>query len=69
MNQEGIMLSGISQIEKDKYCMLSLMWNPIKIKRMNVTKQKSSLTNTENKLVITKGRRMGDGKDRCRNQK
>ena len=32
MNQEGIMLSGISQIEKDKYCMLSLMWNPIKIK-------------------------------------
>ena len=27
MNREGSMLSGISQTEKEKYCMLSLMLN------------------------------------------
>ena len=27
MDLEGIMLSEISQTEKDKYCMLSHMWN------------------------------------------
>ena len=27
MNLEGIMLSETSQKEKDKYCMVSLMWN------------------------------------------
>ena len=27
MDLEGIMLSEISHIEKDKYCMISLMWN------------------------------------------
>ena len=26
MNLENIMLSEISQIEKDKYCMISLIW-------------------------------------------
>ena len=26
MDVEGIMLSGISQTEKDKYCMVSLTW-------------------------------------------
>ena len=27
MDLEGIMLNEISQTEKDKYCMISLMWN------------------------------------------
>ena len=27
MDLEGIMLSEISQTEKDKYCMISHMWN------------------------------------------
>ena len=32
MDLEGIMLSEISQREKDKYYMLSLMWNQRKLK-------------------------------------
>ena len=31
MDLEGIMLSEISQSEKNKYCMISLMWNPQKL--------------------------------------
>ena len=27
MDLEGIMLSEMSQMENDKYCMISLMWN------------------------------------------
>ena len=27
MNLDGTMLSEISQMEKDKYCMISLIWN------------------------------------------
>ena len=30
MDLEGIMLSKISQTEKDKYCMISLIWGLLK---------------------------------------
>ena len=46
MNLEGIMLSEISQTEKDKHCIISL-YN----KLVNITR--SRLTGTENKLVVT----------------
>ena len=35
MDLEGIMLSEISQTEKDKHTMLSLMWN-LKTTQMNI---------------------------------
>jgi len=35
MNKESISLSEISQAEKDKYCMLSLRSDILKIKQMN----------------------------------
>ena len=49
MDLEGIMLSEISQTEKDKYCIISL-YN----KLVNITKR-SRLTCIENKLVVTSG--------------
>ena len=44
MDLEGIMLSEISQIEKDKYCITSHM----EAKRAKVTE-------TENKMVVSRG--------------
>ena len=43
MNLMGIMLGKISQTEKDKYHMISLMWN-LNAKKMN----KYNKTKTEN---------------------
>ena len=39
---EGIMLREISQTEKDKYCMILLIWDTYKTKQMN--KQNKSET-------------------------
>ena len=66
MDLESIMLSEISQTEKDKYSLISLiMWNLKKYKLVNVTK--SRLTDTENKLGITSEERAGvEGQDRGR---
>jgi len=41
MELEGIMLSEISQSEKDKYCMISLMWN-LRNKQMNTGERKEN---------------------------
>ena len=49
MDLEGIMLSEISQTEKDKYCIISV-YN----KLVNITKR-SRLTGIEHKLVVTRG--------------
>ena len=64
------MLSEISQTEKDKYCMISLICGKSKIynKLGNITKNR--LTDIENKLVVTSvGRdrgwdKMGEGSKR-----
>ena len=42
LDLEGIMLSEISQTEKDKYCVITYMWNSKNKtkKEMNITKQK-----------------------------
>ena len=38
MDLEGIMLSEMSQIEKDKYCMTSLICGILKIKNKTINK-------------------------------
>ena len=55
---EGIMLGEISQTEKDKYSLFSLICN-IKIKQTN--EHSKTETNIENKLVFTSGRGEGGG--------
>ena len=43
MDLEGIILSEISQTEKDKYCMISHIWNLIKRNKLvNITKKKQT---------------------------
>ena len=63
MDLEGIMLSEISQIEKEKYCIISHISHTKNIKRISECskKKKSRLTNTENKLVVTRKRQKGRG--------
>ena len=51
MDLEGIMLSEISQTEKDKYCMRSLICGMEKIKQ---TSECNRFAAKENKLVVTK---------------
>ena len=58
---EGIMLSEISQTEKDKYCMVSLICGILKKqnKLVNITKKRSRLTN-----VYQWGDTSGEGQER-----
>ena len=37
---EMIILSEVSQTEKDKYCMISLMWNLKKVKLVSITQKR-----------------------------
>ena len=59
MDLEGIMLSEVSQTEKDKYCMLPLTCGILKNKN---NKKKTKYTETENRLVVAWGRSRGVGK-------
>ena len=52
---EGFLLSEISQIVKDKYYVITYMWN-LKIKQ-----NRNRFTDTENKLVFPKGKGKGEG--------
>ena len=57
MDLKGIMLSEISQTEKEKHCMLSLTCGIYKIKQMNkYEKKRNKLTDIENKLADAGGR-------------
>ena len=60
MELEGIMLSEISQVEKDKYQMISLMCN-IRTKKKLKEQNSSRITEPKNGLTVTKGK--GTGKD------
>ena len=53
-------LSGISQKEKDKYFMISLICGLLKTKQMSITKQ-NRVMNTENKRVAARGEGGGEG--------
>ena len=47
--------SEISQTEKDKYCMISLICVILKTKQMNKQQNRNKVIDTENKQVITRG--------------
>ena len=40
MDLENTMFSEVSQTEKDKYCMISLMWNLKKVKLVSITQKR-----------------------------
>ena len=52
MDLEGIMLSEVSQTEKDKYCISSLICEISKIKQTSITKQRQA--HIQNKLMVMK---------------
>ena len=56
MDLEIIILSEVSQSEKDKYMILLILWNLfLKLVQMNLfTKQSQTQTDIENKLTATK---------------
>lgn len=57
MDLKCIMLSEISQREKDKYCLTSLyIWNP-KTKQTSEHNKKETDSDLENKLVVIGGER------------
>ena len=59
MDLEGIMLSEISQIEKDKYCMISLICGIYKYNKVvNITKKKQTHRYREQ----TRGYHWGEGR-------
>ena len=51
------MLSEVSQREKDKYCMMSHIWNFKNIINSSIKQKRSRFTDTENKLVVINGER------------
>ena len=56
MELDGIIISEISQREKDKYCILSFICVIEKNKTIRCMEQtRNRLTVTENKLIVTKG--------------
>lgn len=57
---QRIMLSQISQLEKDKYQMISLICG-IQINKTNEQIKKTRFLNTENKLVVGRGEVSGGG--------
>ena len=67
MNLKGITLSEKSQTEKDKYRMISLTCG---IKKQKQTKNKNTkFTDTENRLVVARGREVGMSEMGDRRQK
>ena len=59
MGLENTILSEVSQTEKDKYCMISLICGIQKIIQMNLHTKRNRLTETESKLMVTKEKREG----------
>ena len=58
------LLSEISQIEKDKYCMFSLICGNLKNKIQQIQVNRNSLKEAENRLVVAKRERSrGRGKN------
>ena len=61
MDLEGIILTEISQTEKEKYCMISLICGIQKIQQTSEYNKKRKPTDVENKLVVTSVERKGGG--------
>ena len=63
MNLESIILSEISQREKDKFCMITWICGMYKIQQTGeYTKKEIDSTDAENKQVVISGERMGQHK-------
>ena len=60
MELETLILSEVSQKEKGKYHIISLMCKNIKMAQMNLHK-KNGLTDMENRFVVAKGEGEGVG--------
>jgi len=50
--------------DKDKYCMISLIWEFKKTKQMNKCNKTEIVIDAENKQVISRGMGLGDEKNR-----
>ena len=51
MDLDGIMLSEIIQTEKDQYCMISFIWEILKIQQMSeYSKKKKKKNNQQNQV-------------------
>ena len=59
MDLEGIVLSEVSQTEKDKYGDITYMWNLQNTRNSKDNKKKQTLTYIENKPVVAMGRGIG----------
>ena len=59
MELEGITLSEISQAEKDKYQMISLICGALRTKQKLKEQKTSRLTEPKNGLTVTKGKGLG----------
>ena len=58
---EVIILSEVSQTEKDKYYDIICMWNLKKLYKLTYLQNRNRLTDLGNKLMVTKGERWGEG--------
>ena len=58
MDLEIVILSEVSQTEKDKYH-IAYMWNLKKWYKQTYLQNRSRVTDVENKLMVTKGERVG----------
>jgi len=61
MDLKVIILSEVSQTEKDKYHMLLLIVESKKWYKRTYSQNRNRLTDLENKLMITKGERVAGG--------
>ena len=59
MDLEDIMLSEVSQTQKDKYHMISFICGIEKTKQMNKQKSRKRPTDTENKVMVARGEEGG----------
>ena len=62
MDLEIVILSEVSQTEKDKYRMvITYMWNLKKWYKWTYLQNRNRVTDVENKLIVAKGERSGEG--------
>ena len=61
MDLQMIILREVSQTEKDKYHRISLICGILKMGQNNLFTNRNRVTDIENKLMVTKGERQGEG--------
>ena len=63
MDLEIIILSKVSQKEKDKYYLISLIYRILNMRQMNISAERNRFTDIEKRHMVARG--MGDerGKD------